>query len=66
MTFVILLTAPCCRERFSALSDAPLPTVCPVCHTEWSDATYAALRYRAGVVARELETGTRVKAEVTS
>ena len=61
MTHVLLIACPACREKFSALSDKPLPPACPICGVEFSDFNYTMLRYRAHLVTRELERGAVVR-----
>ena len=55
MSFVLLLSCPRCRARFSALSTEAVPLSCSYCDAEFNDSEYGILRFRAGIVARELE-----------
>jgi len=57
MTHVLLIACPKCREKFSALSDTPLPPACPICEVVFNEIDYTMLRYRAHLVTRELEQG---------
>jgi ribosomal protein S27E len=55
MSFVLLIACPRCRNKFSQLSDEPMAAACPLCRAVFTEAEYGQLRYRAHLVARELE-----------